>query len=128
MSEEYTVPALRDTANDLRAKAAQHYAAEEIRARQLMEAAKQDADAMVAAAIEIDKLADGQMDTGPEPAFTMPCWSCRHPIAQDALGWGHVRPDETACQVPGPDEHTATRTPAAGTVVDGPGVTGEVAQ
>jgi hypothetical protein len=128
MSEEYTIPALRDQADRMRKQAEEVLAKAQDTANQIVAGGQDEAEKLRRAAAEIDKLADGQMSTGPEPAFTMPCWSCRHPIAQDALGWGHVRPDETACQVPGPDEHTATRTPAAGTVVDGQGVTGEVAQ
>jgi peptidyl-tRNA hydrolase len=62
------------------------------------------------------------------PPFTIPCWNCGDAVTKDGDGWMHVRQERTACQVPGPDEHTATRSPAGDTRVDGAGVTGEVAQ
>jgi hypothetical protein len=128
MSEEYTVPALRDQADRMRKQAEEVLAKAQDTANQIVAGGQDEAAKLRRAAAEIDKLADGQMSTGPEPAFTMPCWNCGQAIAQDALGWGHVHNNETACQVPGPDEHTATRSPAGDTRVDGAGVTGGVAQ
>jgi hypothetical protein len=128
MSAEYTVPALREQAAELRKRAEGVTVAAQAEADRIVGRAQGEAEKLREAAAEIDAIADGQMSTEPEPPFTMPCWNCNQPIRQDSLGWGHVHPNETACQVPGPDEHTATRSPAAGTVAAGAGVTGEVAQ
>lgn len=106
MSAEYTIPALRDTANELRAKAAAHYAAEDIKAQQILAAARRDADAMCASAAEIDADADAKEAVQQQAAAPVPCWNCGQPVVTDELGsWRHAPGTPTACQVPGPSEH-----------------------
>lgn len=131
MSAEYTVPALRDTANELRSKAAAHYAAEEIKARQIMETARRDADAMCEAAAEIDADADAKeaaakearQPHGQESGMTPigPCQACGQPLVRDQLGNAHTTM-AAAEQCPGPNPPVPVP-PTTVTSVDTPEVT-----
>jgi hypothetical protein len=125
MSEEYTVPALREAVEKLRGDADKLLAGAEIQARQHVENAQKKAAGMRAAAAEIEADANAkeqrQQPGEDRPPFTVPCWNCNQPTMKDPLGWRHAPGVETACQVPGPDEHEANRTAVART-------DGEVAQ
>src|SRR5690348_6692019 len=90
MSSEYTVPALRDTANGLRAKAAALIAAKDIEARQITEDARRDAEEMRASAAAIDALADGQELKQAAPQPVGPCATCGQPLVRDELGNAHA--------------------------------------
>lgn len=131
MSAEYTVPALRDTANGLRSKAAAHFAAKQIEAqklneeaRQIVEGARRDADAMCASAAEIDAVADSQelrqqaAGPAPVPALYAACVNCGNPIVMDELGWRHPPENTGLCTDPAPPPQDVAG-PAADTRVDG---------
>lgn len=102
MSSPHTVPALREQAQRVRAKA------EEV----LSHAARQAED-LRAAADEIDAMADAKLGAAPEP-HALACWNCRQPIVHDELGWRHAPDAEpNMCQVPGPNERDAALPPVA---------------
>lgn len=96
MSAEYTVPALRDTAEKLCSDATALVAAAEIEAHRHVEAARQKADRMRAAAAEIEADADAkearqqQPIAGMPPESTAPCRSCSQPLVRDEMGWRHL--------------------------------------
>lgn len=104
MSAEYTVPALRDQATQLR-----H------RAEEVLRGAQVEAEKFRTAASELDAMADGLM--GAPADVPVACWNCTQPVVKDELGWRHTPGAQTACQVPGPSEHDHYRAGPEDTLV-----------
>jgi hypothetical protein len=101
MSEEYTVPALRDQADRMRKQAEEVLAGAQAEAQRIVSGGQAEAEKLRAAAAEIDELADRQMSGGPEVSPREPCQNCGHAMARDELGWRHlVNVSEDVCSGP----------------------------
>lgn len=110
MTAEYTVPALREQATNLRR-----------RAEDIIAGAQVEADKLWQAAADLDAIADERGGRPPETAQkAAACWNCSQPIVHDGLSWRHAPgADELRCQVPGPNEYEAA-VPADETATDLP--------
>jgi hypothetical protein len=88
----YTVPALREAANNARAKA-----------ENVLREAAVEAEKLRATANELDVIADQKLNgTLPDPVT---CGGCQQPLVRDELGWRHVY-DSTDCTYNAPAAET----------------------
>jgi hypothetical protein len=112
MSEEYTVPALRDQADRMRKQAEEVLAGAQAEAQRIVSGGQAEAEKLRAAAAEIDELADRQMSAEPKPPVTFAsCVNCGNPIVKDELGWRHPPENAGLCTDPVPPQVPAvTRT------------------
>jgi hypothetical protein len=117
VTSKHTVPAMRELAKNVRAKAGQILREAETEAAELCAAADEiDADANAKEARQHQQFAGGQ-----EPP--VPCQSCGGALSRDELGWRHL--DHAAANsCPGPNSPV----PAAPTAPFDTVPEGEVAQ
>lgn len=112
-AEDFTVPAMRGAAMNLRNNAAAQLAEAEIKAREYVQAAQRGRAAMLASADEIDANADRiaaerEAASKPQAASERPaigslahCPGCHQPVAWDGLGWTHATATDCTADLTG---------------------------